>query len=83
MSGMYKKACGTRNSKNNPAYTKPELIELAVDKGLRKVEANKMKVDELCNYLGLNNVVNLNVQAKEINIKDNLNYFTGVILLFN
>lgn len=48
-----KKACGVRNSANRPAYTKQELIEKVVKKGLMtKSEAVKSRMEDLCVALG-------------------------------
>jgi hypothetical protein len=44
--------CGVRVSKKNPdAYTKDELIEIALDLGYKKTEAKKMTIKELCDLL--------------------------------
>ena len=44
--------CGVRVSKKIPnAYTKDELIDLALDLGYKKTEAKKMTVKELCDLL--------------------------------
>jgi SNF2 family DNA or RNA helicase len=49
---MSDKKCGIRKSKNVDAYTKDELVNLAVDqKGLTKTEARKLKIAELCKIL--------------------------------
>ena len=51
-----KRPCGPRKNKNNNAYSKDELVDIAVQKGVvkNKSEAKKMKVDELCIELSLN-----------------------------
>lgn len=40
--------CGPRKSKNNDAYSKAEVVELAVASGMKKTVANKMKITDLC-----------------------------------
>ena len=44
--------CGARVSKKAPdAYTKVELVELAVQSGYKKTEASRMTKEELCKVL--------------------------------
>lgn len=43
-----KRPCGPRKSKSNNAYTKSEVIDLAVADGMKKSVANKMKISDLC-----------------------------------
>ena len=44
--------CGARVSKKAPnAYTKPELIELAIQSGYKKTEASRMTKEKLCEIL--------------------------------
>ena len=47
--------CGTRRSKSNPdAYTKDELVDMVVERGLLlKTKARKSTMAELCRLLGL------------------------------
>ena len=49
-----KRPCGIRKSKKNPtAYSKDELVDLAVEKGMKKTAASKMTISQLCEkYLG-------------------------------
>ena len=45
-------SCTTRKSKNNPnGYSKEELIELAIKKGITKSKALKSTKEEICNLL--------------------------------
>ena len=43
-----KRQCGPRKIKSNNAYSKEELVNLAVKRGYKKSVALKMKVSELC-----------------------------------
>jgi superfamily II DNA or RNA helicase len=48
------KTCGSRPSKNNQnVYTRVELNQLALKKGLTSTEIKKLKKDELCKKLGI------------------------------
>ncbi len=51
---LNKRACGVRKSKKHPdAYSKSELISLAVKQGIKKSVATKMKIMDLCIKLKL------------------------------
>lgn len=50
------KACGPRNSRKMPAYSKSELVELAIKRGLKKTHAQKMTKLNLCEYLNFSAV---------------------------
>lgn len=40
--------CGPRKTKSNDAYTKSEIVDIAVSNGMKKTVANKMKIADLC-----------------------------------
>ena len=40
--------CGIRKTKSNNAYSKLELVKMAVAKGIKRGEASKMKIKDLC-----------------------------------
>lgn len=40
--------CGPRKTKKNNAYTKAEIVDLAVSNGMKKTDANRMKISDLC-----------------------------------
>jgi superfamily II DNA or RNA helicase len=47
--------CGIKKSPKNNAYTKEELVDIAVSKGLKKnkTQAKQLSLNELCTLLGL------------------------------
>jgi len=55
-----KRPCGPRKNKNNNAYTKAEIVDLAVASGMKKTVANKMKLPDLC----------IEVFGEEVDVKD-------------
>ena len=54
------KSCTAKKSKKNPnAYTKEELVKLAISKGISKTKAQKNTKEEICKILN-----NLNSSKK-------------------
>ena len=43
-----KRSCGPRKTKNNNAYSRSELVELAISRGIKKSDAKKMRMKDLC-----------------------------------
>ena len=46
-----KKICAARSTKDHLAYTKPELVKMAIKKGLKGTKARAMPKPDLCKYL--------------------------------
>jgi len=46
--GKDSRPCGPRKTKTNNSYTKAEVVDLAIEKGMKKSVANKMKIADLC-----------------------------------
>ena len=61
---MTERPCGPKKTKTNNAYTKEELIEIALNFGIisSKSEANKKSVKELCDAIGID--TNTKVEKK-------------------
>jgi superfamily II DNA or RNA helicase len=54
LEAIRKKNCGSRNSKNNPAYTKEELIQIVIKKtNMNKTTAKSKTLAELCVLAGI------------------------------